>query len=90
MGYNAITNFLNSNATLLGFGWQKNLETQQQKKMDPDLHIKNELLKFEYFDTVITKTIDNRFLDLSKREVHGIWGEPIKVKPVSEGVWKQR
>ena len=90
MGYNAITNFLNSNATLLGFGWQKNLETQQQKKMDPDLHIKNELLKFEYFDTVITKTIDNRFLDLSKREVHGIWGEPIKVKPVSEGLWKQR
>jgi len=84
MDYNAITQFLNTNATLLGFGWQKNLETRQQKKLDPELHLKNELLKFDFFDDVVVKTVDNRFLDLTKREIHGIWGKPIKVRPLSD------
>lgn len=90
MNYNAITNFLNTNATLLGFGWQKNLESRQQKKSDPRLHNMNELLKFDFFDDVIVKTVDNRFLDLEERKVHGIWGKPIKIKPVSEALWKQQ
>jgi len=84
MDYNAITQFLNTNATQLGFGWQKNLETRQQKKLDPELHLKNELLKFDFFDDVVVKTVDNRFLDLTKREIHGIWGKPIKVRPLSD------
>jgi hypothetical protein len=73
----------------LGFGWQKNLESRQQKKSDPRLHNMNELLKFDFFDDVIVKTVDNRFLDLEERKVHGIWGKPIKIKPVSEALWKQ-
>jgi hypothetical protein len=84
MGYNAITKFLNTNAMLLGSGGLKNIETRQQKKSDPELHLKNELLKFEFFDDVITKTVDNRFLDVTKREMHGIWGKPIKVRPLSD------
>jgi hypothetical protein len=84
MGYNAITRFLNTNGTLLGSGWHKTLETQQQMKINPNIHRRNKLLKFEFFDDVIAKTVDSRFIDVTKREMHGIWGKPIKVRPLSD------
>jgi len=71
-------------------GWQKEIEIEQQLKIDPKFYNDRQLLKNDFFDTVIEKTIDNRFLDIEQRKIHGIWGKPIRIKPVSEDLWKLR
>ena len=47
-------------------------------------------MKNDFFDSVIAKTVDNRFLDINERKIHGVWGNPIRLKRVSEELWKQR
>ena len=38
----------------------------------------------KYFDEVLVKTIDNRFLDFEKKMVHGIRSRSYKLFPVNE------
>jgi len=90
MGYQAMSRFLNTDATRPLGGWQKEIEIEQQLKIDPKFYNDRQLLKNDFFDTVIEKTIDNRFLDIEQRKIHGIWGKPIRIKPVSEDLWKLR
>ena len=90
MGYQAMSRFLNTDATRPVGGWQKEIEIEQQLKIDPEFYNNRQLLKNDFFDTVIEKTIDNRFLDIEQRKIHGIWGKPIRIKPVSEDLWKLR
>ena len=62
MGYQAMSRFLNTDATRPLGGWQKEIEIEQQLKIDPKFYNDRQLLKNDFFDTVIEKTIDNRFL----------------------------
>ncbi len=89
MGYRAMSKFLNTDATRPLGGWQKEIEVQQQLKTDPKFYQNRQLLKNDFFDSVVANTVDNRFLDLNERKIHGIWGNPIKLKPVSQDLWKQ-
>jgi len=81
LGFNAITDFLNSDAQKT-FGWFKQAELQEQKQLFNEgnkIKIVN-----DYFDQVVAKTVDNRFLDFNKKNLHGIWSKSKKLFPVCD------
>ena len=81
MGFDAITKFLNSDAQKT-FGWFKQEELKEQKT------VANEVKKIEivnqYFDQVAVKTVDNRFLDMERKNLHGVWSKSKKLFPVCQ------
>jgi hypothetical protein len=81
MGFEAITKFLNSDAQKT-FGWFKQEELKEQKT------VANEVKKIEivnqYFDQVAVKTVDNRFLDIERKNLHGVWSKSKKLFPVCQ------
>ena len=81
MGFHAITDFLNSDAQKT-FGWFKQAELQEQKQLFNEGN-KIEIVN-EYFDQVVAKTVDDRFLDFDKKNLHGIWSKSKKLFPVCD------
>jgi hypothetical protein len=82
MGYDALSGFLNSSATK-NWGWWR-------KKMLRETTLRSKNTEFKqvglakYFDEVLVKTIDNRFLDFEEKMVHGIRSRSYKLFPVNE------
>ena len=80
MGYRAITDFLNTNATK-HWGWWK--DQIQKELLDQDIHSsRKKMLSDRFFDEVLVDTIDNRFLDFAGKGIHGIWTKNYKLFPV--------
>ena len=83
MGMKALTPFLDGNAQKT-FGWFKKKEFEEQIATGEKDPVNKKIIADRVFDEVLTKQIDNRFLDFNNKNLHGIWGKPIKVRPVCQ------
>ena len=82
MGYNALSDFLNSSATK-NWGWCRKKTLSETARKSQNTKYK-QIVCAEYFDEVLIKTIDNRFLDLKQKMVHGIRSKSYKLFPVDQ------
>jgi hypothetical protein len=85
MGFEAASSFLQGSETKSNGKWFNEDQQCIKENNAKDKHTsqKQKIAK-KYFDDVITKKVDNRFLDLPNKNVKGIWGKSIKVRPVSQ------
>ena len=81
-GFQALSDFLNTDASKIWGWWRQKLEANI-KTVHKETNNKSILIG-KYFDEVLVKTIDNRFLDLKHRMVDGIRSKSYKLFPVSD------
>lgn len=81
-GYMALSDFLNTNASKI-WGWWRQEHEKDIKSTHKETNNKF-ILKNKYFNEVLTKTIDNRFLDIDNRMVHGIRSKSYRLFPVCD------
>lgn len=80
MGYRAISDFLNTNATK-HWGWWK--EETEKELLKQNIHSKRKkMLSNKFFDEVLIDQIDHRFLDFGAKGIHGIWTKSYPLFPV--------
>jgi len=85
MGFKAASPFLQGAETKTAGKWYQEDQQCIKENNAKDKHtVKKQETAKKYFDDVITKRVDNRFLDLQNRNVQGIWGKSIRVRPVSQ------
>jgi len=82
MGYEALSDFLNS-ASTKNWGWWKKKALKETTKISKETKYK-QIIQSRYFDEVLTNTIDNRFLDLEAKMVHGIRSKSYRLFPVND------
>lgn len=81
-GYRALLDFLNTDASKIWGWWRQKLE--KDIKLTHKETNNKFILKNKYFDEVLVKTIDNRFLDLKNRMVNGIRSKSYRLFPVCD------
>jgi len=82
MGYRAMSNFLDGNATKAVGSFYKELN-QEIQHLDKDSQDRRTISN-KYFDEVLVNTIDNRFLDLKAKQLHGILSKSYRLFPIHE------
>jgi hypothetical protein len=81
MGYRALSDFLNTSATK-HWGWWK--EEVNKELLKQNIHSKRKtVLSEKFFDQVITKTVDNRFLDFKHKGINGILTKSYPLFPIN-------
>lgn len=83
MGYRAINHILNGNYTKDPGHLRINF-TKELAEMEKKNNIRN--ITNEYFDTVIRKNIDEKYLYLDSRKTMIIASDPIPIKPVADEI----
>jgi len=82
MGFDALSDFLNTSATKNWGWWRKKSLSETASKCQNTKY--KQLLASKYFDEVLAQTIDNRFLDHKQKMVHGIRSKSYKLFPVDQ------
>lgn len=87
MGYRAISDFLHGGSSKFGGDHWKKL--QNETNTSTKERLKN-LANAAYFDEVLVDTIDNRFLKMDTKGVHGICSKPIPMFPVDKKLYQSK
>ena len=82
MGYKAISKFLDTSATKIWGWWFEQLD-KEMKQLDKESQDKR-IISNKYFDEVLVKTIDNRFLDFEAKHLHGIVTKSYPLFPIDD------
>ena len=68
---------------------KRNCFANKSKKLITKERLKN-LANAAYFDEVLVDTIDNRFLKMDTKGVHGICSKPIPMFPVDKKLYQSK
>jgi hypothetical protein len=85
MQYRAISDFLQNGSNKFGGEFWKKI--QQDSKLNKNENLKNQANE-KYFDEILIDTIDNRFLKMDKKSLHGICSKPIPLFPVDKTLYQ--
>tara|TARA_B100000780_G_C21124727_1_gene456009 strand:+ start:366 stop:1625 length:1260 start_codon:yes stop_codon:yes gene_type:complete len=85
MGFEAASPFLQGIGTKIQGEWyQEDKKCIEENNAKDKQTVQKQKIANDYFDNVITKKVHHKFLDLKNRNIKGIWGKPIRVRPVSQ------
>ena len=82
MGYKAISKFLDTSATKIWGWWFEQLD-KEMKQLDKESQDKR-IISNKYFDEVLVKTIDNRFLDFEAKHLPCIVTKSYPLFPIDD------